>query len=269
VRLNDLQLRWFDYTLKGMENGIMKEPPVRIFVMGENQWRNENEWPLKRTQPTQYFLHCVKGANTRSGDGTFVTVQPDSSVRDTFTYDPNNPVPTKGGTVLFIPAGPHDQREIEDRFDVLVFSTQVLEAPVEVTGHVKLVLFASSSASNTDFTAKLVDVHPTGYAQNLCDSIVRATHRESDTDVSLIEPGKVYRYEIDLGVTSNLFHAGHRIRLEVSSSNFPRFDRNPNTGYPFVQNAKLAIAKQTVYHDKENPSHLIQGLSAPARIGVS
>ena len=257
VSRRDLQLRWFDYTLKGMDNGIMDEPPIRIFVMGENQWRYENEWPLRRTQETRYFLHSVKGANTRSGDGTLVTVEPDSSARDTFTYDPDNPVPTNGGPVVLMPAGPYDQREIEGRSDVLVFSTEILEAPVEVTGHVKLVLFASSDAPNTDFSAKLVDVHPTGYAQNLCDGIVRATHRESDTSPSLIEPGKIYRYEFDLGVTSNLFHAGHRIRLEVSSSNFPRFDRNPNTGHPFAQDAELAIAKQIVYHDKEYPSHLI------------
>jgi uncharacterized protein len=257
VSMRDQQLRWFDYTLKGIDNGIMKEPPVRIFVMGENQWRNENEWPLKRRQPTRYFLHSVKGANTRSGDGALVTVQPDSSVLDTFTYDPDNPVPTMGGAVLGIPAGPYDQREIEDRSNVLVFSTEALEAAVEVTGYVRLVLFASSDAPSTDFTAKLVDVHPTGYAQNLCDGIIRATHRESDTNPSLIEPGKIYRYEIDLGVTSSLFHAGHRIRLEVSSSNFPRFDRNPNTGHRFAQDAELSIAKQTVYHDKERPSHLI------------
>ena len=280
----DNALRWFDYTLKGIDNGIMEEPchagraeqirasrgfpqgidngimeepPVRIFVMGENRWRNEDEWPLERTQPTQYFLHSRKGANTRSGDGRLVTVEPDSSAREAFTYDPDDPVPTNGGAVVVIPSGPYDQREIEDRPDVLVFSTEVLEAAVEVTGHVTLILFAASDAPNTDFTAKLVDVHPTGYAQNLCDGIIRASHRDSDTNPTLIEPGRIYRYEIDLGVTSNLFHAGHRIRLEVSSSNFPWFDRNPNTGHPFAQSAELAIAHQTIYHDKEHPSHLM------------
>lgn len=255
--LRETQLRWFDATLKNMDNGIIDEPPVRIFVMGENQWRNENEWPLMRTQPTQYFLHSVSGANGRAGDGMLVLAQPDSSLPDSFTYDPRDPVPTTGGAVKGIPGGPYDQSEIEDRTDVLVFSTEILARPVEVTGHIKLVLFASSDARNTDFTAKLVDVHPTGYAQNLCDGIVRATHRDSDTETSLITPGEVYRYEIDVGVTSNLFLAGHRIRLEVSSSNFPRFDRNPNTGNPFAHDAELVVARQVVYHDGDQPSHLI------------
>jgi len=257
VPMNQLQLRWFDTTLKGMDNGIMEEPPVRIFVMGENQWRDENEWPLARTQPTAYYLHSLKAANTRGGDGELVEAAPDSSVQDIFVYDPRDPVPTRGGAVLGIPYGPFDQRETEERDDVLVYSTPVLHSAVEVTGHVKLVLYAASSAPNTDFTGKLVDVHSTGYAQNLCDGIVRATHRESDTDLSAIEPGRIYRYEIDLGVTSNLFHAGHRIRLEVSSSNFPRFDRNPNTGHPWGADAEMVTATQTVYHEKEYPSHLL------------
>ena len=257
VSRRDAQLRWFDFTLKGLDNGMETESPIRIFVMGENRWRNENEWPLERTEPTPYYLDSVQGANTRSGDGMLLAVQAVSSVQDTFTYDPDSPVPTSGGAVVNIPSGPHDQREVEDRPDVLVYSTEALETPIEVTGHVRLILYASSDAPNTDFTAKLVDVHPTGYAQNLCDGILRATHRESETNPSPIEPGRVYQYDIDLGVTSNLFHAGHRIRLEVSSSNFPRFDRNPNTGHPFAQDAEVAVARQTVHHDEEYPSHLI------------
>ena len=250
LRLLDLQLRWFDYALKGLDNGVRDEAPVRIFVMGENQWRDEDEWPLERTQPTPYFLHSVGGANSRSGDGLLAKVQMDSSRIDTFAYNPANPVPSLEG-------GPDDQGEIEDREDVLVFSTDVLEAPGEVTGRVSLILFAASSAPNTDFTAKLVDVHPMGYAQDLCHGIVRASRRVSNTDLSFINPGQVYRYEIDLGVTSNLFHAGHRIRLEVASSDFPYFDRNLNTGKPFGQDAEMAIAHQAVYHDKEYPSQLI------------
>ncbi|MBT3346765.1 MAG: CocE/NonD family hydrolase, partial [Gemmatimonadetes bacterium] len=152
---------------------------------------------------------------------------------------------------------PMDEREVEERADVLVFTTPVLEESVEVTGHIKLVLYAASDAPDTDFTAQLVDVHPMGYAQNLTYGIVRASFRESDTDPSPIIPGQVYRYEIDVGVTSNLFHAGHRIRLQVSSSNFPRFDRNQNTGHAYAQDAELAVAQQTIHHGGQQASHLI------------
>ncbi len=253
--LQQTQLAWFDRTLKGMDTG--QKSPVRIFVMGENKWRDEREWPLRRTQYTEYWLHSEAGANTRTGDGSLTTVAPDSAVTDTFTYDPADPVPTKGGALLGLPAGPFDQTEIEDREDVLVYTTPVLEQAVEVTGHIQLLLFAASDALDTDFTAKLIDVHPTGYAQNLTDGIVRASFRESDTHPSPITPGHVYRYEIDVGVTSNLFHAGHRIRLEVSSSNFPRFDRNQNTGHAYAQDAELVPAHQTVHLGGGQASHLI------------
>ncbi|NKB71696.1 MAG: CocE/NonD family hydrolase [Candidatus Latescibacteria bacterium] len=241
-----IYLQWFDSTLKGMEMG--PQPPVRIFVMGENAWRDEEEWPLERTQYTEYGLSSEEGANTRFGDGLLSRSAADIAATDTFTYDPADPVPTVGGAM--------DQREVEKRSDVLVYTTPVLEQAVEVTGHIKLVLYASSDAPDTDFTAKLVDVHPMGYAQNLTDGIVRASFRESDTAPSPIVPGQIYRYEIDVGVTSNLFHAGHRIRLEVSSSNFPRFDRNQNTGHAYAQDAELAAARQTIYHGGVQASHL-------------
>lgn len=253
--LMQLMLDWYDRTLKGLDTG--QDAPVRLFVMGENVWRDEQEWPLKRTQYTEYWLNSDAGANTRHGDGELVLAAPDSAVTDTFTYDPTDPVQSVGGQTLNIEPGAFDQRDVEDRSDVLVYTTPVLEQAVELTGHVTLVLYAASDAPNTDFTAKLVDVHPTGFAQNLTAGIVRASYRESDVDPSPIEPGTVYRYEIDVGVTSNLFHAGHRIRLEVSSSNFPRFDRNPNTGHTFGQDAELMPAHQTVWLGGDRASHLV------------
>jgi putative CocE/NonD family hydrolase len=167
-------------------------------------------------------------------------------------------VPTVGGNNLVgATAGPYDQTKLEERQDVLVYSTPPLQADVEVTGPVKLVLWAASSARDTDFTAKLVDVHPDGKAFNLCDGILRARYRNGREQATLLEPGKAERFEIDLWVTSNVFKAGHRIRLEVSSSNFPRFDRNPNTGHTFGADAELVTAKQTIFHDGEHPSHLL------------
>jgi len=165
VDQRDLQLRWFDQILKGALNGILDEPPVRIFVMGENRWRNEQEWPLERQRATTYFLQSETGANSRSGDGALTTIQPNTAVRDTFTYDPANPVRTKGGALLGIADGPHDQGEIEDRPDVLVYSSAILKEPIEVTGHIKLILYASTDARSTDFTAKLVDVYPAGVSE--------------------------------------------------------------------------------------------------------
>ena len=196
-----------------------------------------------------------------------ITTKPSSSAEkssDRFVYDPNDPVPTLGGCNLFgCPAGPHDQRKAEERADVLVFTGDALTSPLEVTGPVKVVLDAASSATDTDWTAKLVDVHPDGRSFNLCDGILRARYRDqssaggSDGSLTLIEPGKVYRYEIDLWVTSNVFLPGHKIRVEISSSNFPRFDRNPNTGHPFGADAELNKATQTVYHDAQYPSHIL------------
>ena len=173
-------------------------------------------------------------------------------------------MPTLGGCNLFgCPLGPHDQTKAEERADVLVFTGEPLTSPLEVTGPVKVVLYAASNATDTDWTAKLVDVHPDGRAFNLCDGILRARYRDQSPGASppfrptLIEPGKVYRYEIDLWVTSNVFLPGHEVRVEISSSNFPRFDRNPNTGHAFGADAELNKATQTVYHDAQWPSHIL------------
>ena len=256
--LGKLQFEWFEYWLKHKESGVPDWPAVRLFVMGENVWRPEPDWPLARTRYTPWHLHSAGRAGTRGGDGTLDPTTPAAEPPDTFTYDPANPVPTRGGNNLVgVPIGPFDQGAVEDRADVLVYSSAPLEQAVEVTGPVKVILYAASSAPDTDFTAKLLDVHPDGKAYNLCDGIVRARYRESFTKPALIEPGRAYRYEIDLWVTSNLFKSGHRLRLEVSSSNFPRFDRNPNTGHDFGVDAELAKAEQTILHDREHASHVL------------
>jgi len=258
LNVGDLQFRWFQYWLQGKETGIEDWPAYYLFVMGENRWRGENEWPLKRTQFANYFLHSGGGANSIKGDGALSATKPETEKADTFIYDAANPAPTLGGNNLVgAAAGPFDQTKIEERNDILVYTTSPLEADVEVTGPVKMILYAASTARDTDFTAKLMDVHPDGKAYNHCDGIIRARYREGMDKPNLIEPGQVQRYEIDLWVTSNLFKRGHRIRAEVSSSNFPRFDRNPNSGKPFGTDTELLKATQTIYHDAERPSRLV------------
>ncbi|MGH8011239.1 MAG: CocE/NonD family hydrolase, partial [Candidatus Binataceae bacterium] len=256
IELHALQLRWFDHLLKRMDNGILEQPPVRIFVIGDNRWRDENEWPLARTRYTEVYLHSRGHANSLSGDGVLSFDQPAEETPDRYNYDPNDPVPTRGGNTLGIRSGVFDQSEIEKRADVLVYTGPVLEHDLEVTGPVSMRLFAASSAPDTDFTAKLVDVGD-GRAQNVAGGIIRARFRESLSAPSLITPDKVYEYAIDLWATSYVFKAGHRIRLELSSSNFPHFDRNPNTGHDFGVDAETAMAHQTIFHDSRYPSHLI------------
>jgi len=258
LNLGDLQFRWFEYWLKGRETGVQDWPACYLFVMGENRWRGEQEWPLKRTRFTSYFLHGAGQANSAKGDGSLSITQPGEEKPDTFTYNPEDPVPSVGGNNLVgASAGAYDQAKLEERADVLVYSTPPLDQDTEVTGPVKLVLWAASSARDTDFTAKLVDLHPTGQAYNLCDGIIRARYRNARQKPSLLTPRNSERFEIDLWVTSNVFKRGHSIRLEVSSSNFPRFDRNPNTGNPFGADTNLVSATQTVLHDREHPSSLI------------
>jgi putative CocE/NonD family hydrolase len=244
-------LRWYDYALKGARNEYATGAPVRIFVMGENQWRDEQEFPPARTKYTNYYLR--KGALSTDEAGA---EQPEG-----YTYDPANPVPTIGGRLCCgnnqLPPGPADERPNESRADVLVYSTPPLARDVEATGWVKVRLFASSSAVDTDFTALLADVEPSGYARFLTDGIVRARYRNSTRKAEAIEPGKVYEYTIDLWATSNVFKAGHRIRLYVSSSNFPRFNRNLNTGEPILGATRMVKAEQRIYHDAEHPSALV------------
>jgi putative CocE/NonD family hydrolase len=258
IDLDGILLRWYDHWLKGLDTGMLTEPPVKLFVMGDNAWRDEADWPLARARATRYYLHSAGRANTLDGDGSLSTEAPASEPSDHFLYDPRHPVPTRGGALCCwqaaVPAGAFDQREIERRADVLVYSTPPLTAPVEVTGPIVVTLWAASSAPDTDFTAKLVEVGPDGFARNLTDGIVRARYRRSRATAEPTEPGRAYEYTIDCFATSNVFRTGHRIRLEISSSNFPRFDRNPNTGKPFDSDAELRPAVQTILHDAAHPS---------------
>jgi putative CocE/NonD family hydrolase len=258
IDLRGLQLQWFDHWLKDADNGVDDWPAFRIFVMGENTWRDEEAWPLERTRYVPYYFRAMTSAKGANGGGQLDTEKPGDEPADTFVYDPHDPVPTLGGCNLMgCPAGPYDQAAAQSRNDVLIFTSRKLQEPLEVTGPVKVVLYAATSAQDTDWTAKLIDVHPDGRAYNLCDGIIRARYREKGTAPSLIEPGKCYSYEIDLWVTSNVFPKDHNIRVEISSSNFPRFDRNPNSGLPFGTDTKLYKATQTVYHDAQRPSHIL------------
>ena len=250
-------LRWYDQRLRGVDTGIDDEPPVRIFVMGDNVWRSEREWPLARTSYTKYYLGNTTVANSLLGDGSLTAERPAGSGSDRYGYDPERPVPTLGGPMMHREySGPNDRRPVERRDDVLVYTSAPLERDLEVTGPVTMTLYASSSARDTDFAATLVDVYPDGRAIHVCEGIRRARFRESIEEPTLIEPGKAYGYTIDMWETSNVFKAGHRIRVEVTSSNFPRFDRNPNTGNTPGMDAELEIAEQTVYHGGEYPSHI-------------
>lgn len=250
--LDEIELRWYDHLLKGISNGVEIEKPVRIFVLGENKWRDESSWPLVRAKDTEYYLH--------SG-GSLSTKAPESEPSDQYVYDPENPVPTLGGPLCcdahHLMPGPVDQRPDEARGDVLVFTTPTFKQDFEVTGPVKLELYASSSAVDTDFTGKLVDVWPNGSAQNLTEGIIRARYRDSQVKPEFMNPGQAYKFTIDLWSTSNVFKAGHKLRLEVSSSNFPRFDRNPNTGASPESAKRWAKATNTVYYDSAHPSVLV------------
>lgn len=248
---SELMIRWFDNQLKGIDNGAMDDPPVKIFVMGENRWRFENEWPLARTSYEKYYFHSRGKANTLSGDGYIDTKLPNDQIVDKFIYNPKDPVRTIGSM------GPYDQRQVELREDVLVYTTDPLKEDIEVTGPVNAIIFASSSAKNTDFTAKLVDVYPDGRAIRICEGIIRADHRDPSLPPSNIEPGKIYKYMIDLWATSNVFKKDHQIRVEISSSNFPRFDRNLNTGNYFATDTVIMKAQQVIHHSSEYPSCII------------
>jgi putative CocE/NonD family hydrolase len=249
-------VRWFEHWLKDGDRAILDTAPVRLFVMGANQWRDEQDWPLARARPTAYYLSSRGGANTAAGDGVLGTSAPAAtSPPDTYTYDPNDPVPT--GASGGYSRHPADQRAVEQRRDVLVYSSPPLAEDIEVTGPLALTLWIQSTAKDTDFTGKLVDVFPDGTARALADGILRARYRNGPTAPALLTPGTPTEITIDLGATSNLFKAGHRIRLEVSSSNFPRFDRNPNTGGVFGEDRDVRSAEQQILHDAAHPSRLI------------
>ena len=247
--------QWFSRWLKDEENALADWPPIQLFVMGANQWRAENEWPLARTAYTTFYLHGNGRANTSVGDGLLHRAAPGEQLPDEYTYDPRDPLMT-----LYTPGGqqePMDQRALDGRQDVLVYSTPPLEEPLEVTGPIVAKLWAASSAPDTDFVVKLLDVRPDGFVQELCHGIVRARYRESFARPSLIEPGQAYEYTIQVNPTSNLFKRGHRLRLDISSSDFPNFDRNHNTGGHDYKEAHLQSAHQTIFHDAARPSRVI------------
>jgi putative CocE/NonD family hydrolase len=256
-----MQIEWFDQWLKSKDTPIMSSPPAHIFVMGANRWRDEQEWPPARARMTAFYFASQGAANTLDGSGTLDNRPPRRSQPERFEFDPANPVPTSGGATCcnpkLFPWGPMDQRPVERRSDVLVFSTTPMREDLEVIGPVRVVLYAASSAPDTDFTAKLVDVFPDGEARNLTDGILRIRYRDSLEKPELAVPGQIYELNIDAGVTGNVFLRGHRVRLEISSSNFPRFDRNPNTGRPIADETVFRRADQIIYHDRQHPSRLI------------
>ncbi len=254
VPIRKLQLEWFDQWLKGRDSPLLSKPPVRLFVMGGNRWRDFDSWPPAAAKTKAFYLAGNGTLRDRPAAGA-------GSGQDHYLYDPRDPVPTHGGPLCCNPAvfpwGPKDQRAIEKRKDVLVYSTEPLNGDTEVTGPVRLLLYAATTAPDTDFTVKLVDVFPDGMARNLTDGILRLRYARGIEREILNKPGEVRRIEINGGVTSNVFKKGHRIRIEVSSSNFPRFDRNPNTGRPIAGETGFQTAYQTIYHDSRRPSKLL------------
>lgn len=259
-------LDWYDGIMNGAHNAFTDGKRVRLFVMGRNEWREEDDWPLARAKETKYYLSSGGKANSANGDGSLSTHAPEGNAagagtNDTFEYDPANPVPTVGGPLCcrgdLLKPGPRDQTDVERRKDVLVYTTAALQKDMEVTGPVSADLWVSTSATDTDFTAKLVDVWPNGFAQNLTEGILRMRYRDSQEKPEAAKPGNVYRIKIDLWATSNVFLAGHKVRLEISSSNSPRFDRNLNTGEEQARATRIAKATNRAYHDREHASALI------------
>jgi uncharacterized protein len=258
IDLNAVSARWSDCQLKGMDCAqVAAEGPIKLFVMGENRWRTEHEWPLKRTHMTAFYFHSHGHANTQAGDGTLSRQSPEDEPSDNFTYDPNDPVPSTDDPAVMGASSVLDERKMESRKDVLVFTSAPLNEPVEVTGPIRVKLWAASSAPDTDWAAKLIDVHPDGEAQRLQDGIIRARYRESFDRPSLLVPMKIYEYTIDLLATSNVFEKGHRIQVTITSSNFPDFDRNLNTGKRNENSTESQPARQMIYHDAAHPSHVL------------
>ena len=257
----DVILDWYDYLFKGAHNQFSTDKPVKIFVMGANEYRQEDDWPPPQVHYVNYFLHSGGKANSLRGDGFLSTAAPKSEAPDSYIYDPGNAVPTIGGPLCcaqeLMEPGPRDQRSVENRDDVLIYSMGPLGEDVEVTGPIKMTLFVKSSAVDTDFTGKLVDVAPDGFAEDVAEGILRLRYRDSQEHALLMNPGETYRISVDLWSTSNVFLRGHTLRLEVASSNFPRFDRNLNTGEEIKSARRFVSAKNTILHDAAHPSALV------------
>ncbi|MCS6919827.1 MAG: CocE/NonD family hydrolase [Fimbriimonadales bacterium] len=248
--------RWFERHLKGVQNGVDTEPTVVYYVMGAmgepnapgNEWRTARQWPPLPTRPTRLYLHS---------DRTLRLTKPTRGAPLRYTYDPQNPVPTRGGRELSIPAGPRDQRPIESRPDVLVFTSEPLQEPLEVIGRVKAVLYVSSDAPDTDILVRLCDVYPDGRSYNIAEGALRLRYRESLSRERLMQPGKVYRVEVDLWTTAIVFNRGHRLRVHVTSSSYPAYDPNPNTGEPFRASPRTRPSTNSVYGDSERASYIV------------
>lgn len=249
--------RWFDRWLPDSPQ-TKQDAPVRIFIMGENAWRDEQEWPLARTRWTPFYLRGGGNANSRFGDGTLSTELPSAEeAADTYIYNPANPTPFLTDPTSAQIGEADDYTAVQRRDDVLVYQTELLEQACEVTGPIKVELYASSSAPDTDFMAMLIDVWPNGYRQRLCDGMVRARFREGMEKPTLIEPGQTYRYQIDCWNTAHVFKAGHRICVQISSSAFPKFDRNLNTGAALGKTSEFVSAEQHIYHNAAHPSAIL------------
>ncbi|MFQ5792681.1 MAG: CocE/NonD family hydrolase, partial [Acidobacteriota bacterium] len=265
IDMDDLQTRWFDRWLKAIDNGIDAAPSVRIFVMGENRWRDEDQWPLARAEYVKYFFHSGGRANSLFGDGTLSTEPPGDEPPDRYRYDPADPTPFITETHFSQIGGPDDYRPVERRDDVLVYTAPALTEKLEICGPLRVKLYAASSARDTDWTAKILDVHPRGYAQRLNDGIVRARFRHSMEREEFLEPGESAEYDIDCWSSCIVLEAGHRLRVEISSSAFPKFDRNLNTGGPIGKELGGIVAEQTVYHDRLRPSHVLIPVLPPSQ----
>jgi putative CocE/NonD family hydrolase len=258
---NDVIVDWYDFLFKGIQNEFATDKPVKLFLMGVNEYRLEDDWPPPQAKPTKYFLHSSGKANSLRGDGSLSTTAPKSESPDTYVYDPMNPAPTVGGPLCcdakHMEPGPRDQRSVENRDDVLIYSIGPLAQDLEATGPVTATLFVKSSAVDTDFTGKLVDVGPDGFAKDLTEGIFRMRYRESPEQQVLMNPGQIYEITLDLWATANVFQKGHTLRLEISSSNFPRFDRNLNTGEQIQFGRTSVPATNAILHDAEHPSALV------------
>ena len=259
-RILALSTKWFDHWIKGKENDIKKESPVRVFVMGLNDWKDFDEWPPRSVEYRKWYFSSEKGANSSAGDGLLSTLLPKRRSHDSFVFDPNDPVPTVGGANFHLfhdNLGVKNQVEIEKRQDVLVYTSALLDRPMQVIGPLKVILYASTEGVDTDFTAKIVEVKKDGYARIIEDGIIRARNRKSLTKPEMVKPGEIYQYEIDLGATAIELESGSRIRVEISSSNFPKYDRNPNTGEEPMDAVEFKKVLQKIFFSKEYPSHIL------------
>ncbi len=253
-----LNLNWNKYWLMEEKDAFsdINKPSIKYWVLGRNLWRYTENWPPSNIEYRNLYIHSSGKANSINGDGILNFEVPKDELEDSYSFDPMNPVITKGGRNLLILKGAHNQKDAEKRQDVLIYTSKPLEEGLELTGQIKMILYASSTTKDTDFMVKLVDVYPRGKALNILDAGIRARYRDGEDNPSHIEAGTVYKYEIDLGNTSNYFRKGHRIRIEITSSNFPRFDINSNLGGEGEPGDYLT-AEQKIYHSKEYPSHLI------------